>query len=183
MRVDGPIEGTCAVATSRWGPHAAIARHGCATADPLPNGLDALRLLASAIVRHVRAGRGAAGAAVSRGRSLAIRSRPASRAPTSRRVGPAVRRGTLSEDPWPESFETHLAGLACRRVHALAVKESHREWDHNSTDALRSARVCVRAAIDAGASPGEPREHGAAISAARARHRARLVADPCRDHR
>ncbi len=158
--------------------HDGIGRHAHTTAAPLPHGL---RLLATLIVRQVRAGR----PRLPRARTT-VRSPHdpvvCQRATPSRPVGLAVR-PCVTTGRGSDAVPTLFAELACRHAHALTSEESRHECHDHSTDALRSARVCLRAAIDAGASAGESREHGTAISSAGACGRPGLVAEPCGNYR
>src|SRR3989442_1140212 len=179
---DGPSDARCAAAASRPVSHDGIGRHARTTASPLPHGLVDPRLLAPLIVRQVRAGRGSAAASGPHHRAIAIRSGRAPRATPSRPVGPAVQ-PCVTTGRWSDAVPTLFAELACRHAHALTPEESRYECHDHSTDALRSARVCLRAAIDAGASAGESREHGTAISSAGARARPGLVTEPRGNYR
>src|SRR5712691_12084378 len=112
---DSPIDELCAAATSRWVPHDGIGRHTRTTASPLPHGLDDPRLLATLIVRQVRAGRGSAAASGPHHRSIATRSGRAPRATPSRPVGPAVR-PCVPTGRWSDAVPTLFAELACRHA-------------------------------------------------------------------
>src|SRR5438128_8118521 len=157
----------CADATFRCMPHEAIGRHAVATADPLPNGLDELRLFAAAIIRHVRANRGTASASspVTGSTSTSTPSSRVGQAMRSTPCGPVDRLRTILDGGASVSIDTLFAELACRRVHALATEEGRHECHESSIDALRSPRVCLRAAVHADTSAGKSREHGTAISA------------------
>jgi hypothetical protein len=123
MLVHEPIDDTCAVATAGSVRHTAIERPVCATASPLPHGLDDLRLIASVIVRQVRANRGTANVSFDVTHVLAPFTR-------SRRVGQAMRcRSGREADrchPITEggpSVPIHIlfAELAGRRMHGVAT--------------------------------------------------------------
>src|SRR5713101_3253558 len=179
--LDLPTEGPCAAGTSRPVSPDGIGRQARPPAAPLVHGLVDPRLVATLIVRQVRAGRGAA-ASGPHHRSITTRSGRAPRATSSRPVGPAVR-PSVTTGSWSDAVPTLFAELACRHAHALTPEESRHECHDHSTDALRSARVCLRAAIDPGPSAGESREHRTAISSAGARGRPGLVAEPRGNYR
>src|SRR5712691_9117645 len=93
-----PSDEPCAAATSRPVSHDGIGRHTRTTASPLPPGLVDPRLLATLIVRQVRAGRGSSAASGPHHRSIATRSGRAPRVTPFRPVGPAVR--PKGRDAW-----------------------------------------------------------------------------------
>src|SRR6266849_3482579 len=117
---DWPIDERCAAATSRPVSHDGIGRHARTTAAPLPPGLVDPRLLATLIVRQVRAGRGSAAASGLHHRSIAARSGRARRATPSR---PAVR-ACVTTGSGSDAVPTVFAELAWRHVHALTPEES-----------------------------------------------------------
>src|SRR5712691_3273627 len=152
--------------------------------DSPPRGVcvDDHRLIATLVHHVVRATR-ASPRRVSVIEGTPATSARSTRATRSHPLADTDQLGVIPDAGWPESVSILFVEVACRRAHALAREERQHDCRENSIDTLRSARVCIRAAIDAVASAGESREHGAPISAAGACHRPRLVADPCRDHR
>ena len=121
---DGPIGKPYTAARDRWWRRAAIPRDPCPPADPLPHGLDDLRLFASVIVRQVRANRGTANASfhVTRSTPSSTRSRRVDRATRSRRCGQADRRHPITDGERSMSLHILLAELAGRWVHDLATE-------------------------------------------------------------
>jgi hypothetical protein len=91
-------------------------------AIPRPGVLDN-RLIASLIVRRVRAREGAADPSVDRERSGPTRSCQAGSPTRSGPVAHVARPSALTDDRWPEAVLTLFAELACRRLHTLTVQE------------------------------------------------------------
>jgi hypothetical protein len=119
---DGPIGTPSPAARDRWGRGTAIQRDPGQSTDPLPRGFDDLRLLASVILRQVRATHGTANAAVHVARSTpssSTRSRCVDGARRFGRRGPADWRPPITEGG--SSVPVHLlfAELAGRRVHGV----------------------------------------------------------------
>jgi hypothetical protein len=110
-------------------PPRGIRRH-VLTADILDD-----RLLASLIVRCVRASRGPAHVSIHGERSIPTRVGHAGPITTSSPLGRIGRSPALTDERWSEAVHTLFAEVACRRVHTLAVEESRRERDQNSPDA------------------------------------------------
>jgi hypothetical protein len=123
MLVHDPIDEMCAIATASSVGHEAIERPACATADPLPNGLDDLRLFAAVIVRQVRANRGTANASVhvTHALSPSTRSRHAGQATRSRSCRQADRRHPITEGGSSVPIHILFVELAGRRVHSVAT--------------------------------------------------------------
>jgi hypothetical protein len=122
MLIHEPIDQPCASATAGSVRHEAIERPAGATADPLPNGLDDLRLFASVIVRQVRANRGTANASfhVTHALSPSTRSRRAGQATRSRSCRQADRRHLITEGGSSVPIHILFAELA-GRVHGVAT--------------------------------------------------------------
>jgi hypothetical protein len=91
-------------------------------AIPLPDVRDD-RLIASLIVRRVRARGGSADASVDRERSVPTRSCQAESPTSSGPVAHVARPSAVTDDRWPEAVLTLFAELACRRLHTLTVQE------------------------------------------------------------
>jgi hypothetical protein len=123
MLVHEPIDDTCAVATAGSVRYTAIERPVCATASPLPNGLDDLRLIASVIVRHVRANRGTAHVSFDVTHVLApsTRSRRVGQATRSRSCRQADRRHPITDADSSAPVHILFAELAGRRMHGVAT--------------------------------------------------------------
>ena len=121
---DGPMGHPSTAARHRWLQRAAIPRDPCPPADPLPHGLDDLRLFASVIVRQVRARRNTANASVHVTRSTpsSTRSRRVDRATRSGRRGQADRRHPIVDGERPMPVYLLLAELAGRWVRDLATE-------------------------------------------------------------
>jgi hypothetical protein len=119
--LDCPL-GELYIAAFRWLTHDGIARDAL-PAIPLPEVLDD-RLIASLIVRRVRARGGSADASVDRERSVPTRSCQAGSPTSSGPVAHVARPSTVTDDRWPEAVLTLFAELACRRLHTVALQES-----------------------------------------------------------
>lgn len=121
---DGPIgtRDTDTAARDHGARGAACSRGPCAPADPLPHGLDDVRVLAVLILRQVRANRGMANAAgqVMRSPSSATRSHPV-RETRAGRPGHADRRHPIDEGGVSGPVHILLAELAGRRVHEVTM--------------------------------------------------------------
>ncbi len=124
MLVHGPIDETCAVATACSVRHTAIERPMCTTANPLPHGLDDIRLVASVIVRQVRANRGIVNVSVDVTHSLSpsTRTRRVGQATRSRLCRQADRRHPIIEGGSSVPIHMLFAELAGRRVHGVATR-------------------------------------------------------------
>ena len=116
--LDWPSDGPCAAAPSGPVSPDGIERDARTTGAPLPPGLVDPRLLATLILRQVRAGRGSATASGLHHRSIAARSGRTRRATPSRPVGPAVR-PCVTTASGSDTVSTVFAELAWRHVHAL----------------------------------------------------------------
>lgn len=90
---------------------------GCAFTVPSLPRFDVLdeHLIASLIMRRLRAGRDPGNTSIRREGSIPPRPNP---------CGEGVRPRAITDDRWPEAVHSLLAELACRRVDALAVEES-----------------------------------------------------------
>lgn len=118
---EGPIDRPYVATPFRRLTHEGIGRHAL-IARPLPDVLDD-RLVASLIVRRVRARDGSADASVDREHSIPTRSCHAGTPTRSRPLGPVARPSALTDERWPEAVLTLFAELACRRLHTLTVQE------------------------------------------------------------
>jgi hypothetical protein len=113
-----PIAEPYVATTFRRLTHEGIGRYAL-TADVLDD-----RVVASLIVRRVRARGGSAHASVDRERSIPTRSCQAGPPTRSGPVGHVARPPALVEERWPEAVLTLFAELACRRLHTLTVREN-----------------------------------------------------------